>query len=189
VSTASNTVRTGLVQQSLPSPEDESHRGMLSAAWIRRVSCVHEDGRSQYVDREIHVVVDNLGTHFTAEVRDWLADNPNITFHRTPVGAPWTNQIEIWFGLITRQAIRRGTFSSVKQLITTIENYIANWNANCKPFTWTAAADTILAKCDGLSQKSEAYGTLVWLLICTKPKPWLTPGSQRVFLDRSSRDG
>jgi len=146
VSTASKTVRTGLVQQSLPSPEDESHRGMLSAAWIRRVSCVHEDGRSQYVDREIHVVVDNLGTHFTAEVRDWLADNPNITFHRTPVGAPWINQIEIWFGLITRQAIRRGTFSSVKQLITTIENYIANWNANCKPFTWTAAADTILAK-------------------------------------------
>jgi hypothetical protein len=47
-------------------------------------------------------------------VRDWLADNPNSTFHRTPVGASWINQIEIWFGLITRQAIRRGTFSSVK---------------------------------------------------------------------------
>jgi DDE superfamily endonuclease len=90
--------------------------------------------------------VDNLGTHFTLDVRDWLAANPNITFHRTPAGASWINQIEIWFGLITRQAIRRGTFSSVKQLITTIQNYIANWNANWKPFSWTADADTILAK-------------------------------------------
>lgn len=57
-------------------------------------------------------MVDNLGTHFTPEVRGWLADNPNITFHRTPVGTSWINQIEIWFGLVTRQAIRRGTFSS-----------------------------------------------------------------------------
>jgi hypothetical protein len=101
---------------------------------------------AQYADREVHVVVDNLGTHFTPEVRDWLANNPNITFHRTPVGASWINQIEIWFGLITRQAIRRGTFSSVKQLIATIHNYITNWNASCRPFTWTADADTILAK-------------------------------------------
>jgi len=68
-------------------------------------------------------VVDNLGTHFTPEVREWLADNPNITFHRTPVGASWMNQIEIWFGLITRQAIRRGTFSSVKQLVATLPKF------------------------------------------------------------------
>ena len=101
---------------------------------------------AKYVDRELHVVVDSLGTHFTAEVRDWLVDNPDITLHRTLVGASWMNQIEIWFGLITRQAIRRGTFSSVKQLVTTIKNYIANWNADCKPFAWTADADTILAK-------------------------------------------
>jgi hypothetical protein len=87
-----------------------------------------------------------FGTHFTAEVRDWLANNPNITLHRTPDGASWMNQIEIWFGLITRQAIRRGTFSSVKRLITTIKNYITNWNADCKPFDWTADAETILAK-------------------------------------------
>ena len=70
---------------------------------------------AQYADHEVHVVVDNVGTHFTPEVRDWLANNPNITYHRTPVGASWINQIKIWFGLITRQVIRRGTFSSVKQ--------------------------------------------------------------------------
>jgi transposase len=53
---------------------------------------------AKYVDRELHVVVNNLGTHFTTEVRDWLADNPNITLHRTPVGASWMNQIEICSG-------------------------------------------------------------------------------------------
>lgn len=101
---------------------------------------------AKYANREIHVVVDDLGTHFTTTVQEWLASNPNITFHRASAGASWINQIEIWFGLITRQAIRHGTFSSVKQLVTTIKNYITNWNADCKPFTWTADADTILAK-------------------------------------------
>lgn len=101
---------------------------------------------ARYAGRELHVVVDNLGTHFTPDVRAWLAVNPNITFHRTPVGASWLNQIEIWFGIITRQAIRRGTFSSVKQLITSIKNYTANWNNDPKPFTWTADVDTILSK-------------------------------------------
>lgn len=110
---------------------------------------------AKYVDRELHVVVDNLGTHFTAEVRDWLTKNPNITLHRTPVGASWMNQIEIWVGLITRQAIRRGTFSSVKQLATTIKNYITDWNANCKPFAWTAdAATQSLPKFAGSNRKS-----------------------------------
>lgn len=78
----------------------------------------------------------------------WIA-NPErcrLPEHRTPTGASWINQIEIWFGLITRQAIRRGTFSSVKQLIATIKNYIDNWNSTCQPFAWTADANTILAK-------------------------------------------
>lgn len=89
---------------------------------------------AQYPDRELHVVVDNLETHFTPDVSDWLANNPYITFHGTPVGVSWLNQIEIWFGLITRQAIRRGTFNSVQQLVTTIKYYITNWNGECKPF-------------------------------------------------------
>jgi hypothetical protein len=70
----------------------------------------------------------------------------NAQFGTHTVGASWINQIEIWFGLITHQAIRRGTFSSVKQFIATIHNYITNWNASCRPFTWTADADTILAE-------------------------------------------
>jgi transposase len=109
---------------------------------------------AKYVDRELHVVVNNLGTHFTTEVRDWLADNPNITLHRTPVGASWMNQIEIWFGLITRQAIRRRTFSSVKQLVITIKNYITNWNADCKPFAGPPMPTPSLPKSAGLGRKS-----------------------------------
>jgi transposase len=99
-----------------------------------------------HAGRDIHVVLDNLSTHTTPEVAAWLANNPNVQFHFTPVGSSWLNQIEIWFGIITRQSIRRGTFASVKVLIAQIRNYIAHWNTNAKPFTWTATADEILAK-------------------------------------------
>ena len=81
-----------------------------------------------HAGKEIHVVLDNLSTHTTPEVKEWLEKNPNVEFHFTPVGSSWLNQIETWFGIITRQAIRRGTFSSVKVLIKRIHDYIAHWN-------------------------------------------------------------
>jgi len=99
-----------------------------------------------HAGKEIHVVLDNLSTHTTPEVKAWLEKNPNVQFHFTPVGSSWINQIETWFGIITRQAIRRGTFSSVKVLIRRINDYIAHWNSNAEPFVWTATADEILAK-------------------------------------------
>lgn len=99
-----------------------------------------------YVGREVHIVLDNLSTHTTPEVMAWLADNPRVRFHFTPKGSSWINQIETWFGIITRQSIRRGTFTSVKVLITQIREYIAHWNATATPFTWTATAEEILAK-------------------------------------------
>jgi transposase len=101
---------------------------------------------AKYQGREVHVVLDNFSTHSTEEVRKWLEVHPGISFHFTPTSSSWLNQIETWFSTLTRQAIRRGTFSSVRQLIRTIEDYIANWNRTCKPFTWTADADSILAK-------------------------------------------
>jgi transposase len=91
-------------------------------------------------------VLDNLSTHTTPQVQEWLEKNPHVHFHFTPVGSSWINQIEIWFGIITRQSIRRGTFTSVKVLTTRIRDYITRWNRNPKPFTWTATADEILAK-------------------------------------------
>jgi transposase len=96
--------------------------------------------------KEIHVVLDNLSTHTTPEVQAWLEKNPEVKFHFTPKGSSWINQIETWFSIITRQAIRRGTFSSVKVLIAAIRDYIQHWNTTCTPFVWTATADEILAK-------------------------------------------
>jgi transposase len=99
-----------------------------------------------HAGKEIHVILDNLSTHTTPDVQQWLANNPHVRFHFTPIGSSWINQIETWFGIITRQAIRRGTFTSVKVLITQIRDYIAHWNADARPFTWTATTEEILAK-------------------------------------------
>jgi transposase len=95
---------------------------------------------------DIHVVLDNLSTHTTPDVETWLQDNPHVHFHFTPVGSSWINQIETWFGIITRQSIRRGTFTSVTVLVKRIREYIAHWNTQATPFTWIATADEILAK-------------------------------------------
>lgn len=108
-------------------------------AFIRKAAKPH-------AGKQIHVVLDNLSTHDTPEVKAWLARNPNVTFHFTPVGSSWINQIETWFGIITKQAIRRGTFTSVNALINRIRAYVEAWNTDAKPFTWTATADEILAK-------------------------------------------
>jgi transposase len=97
-------------------------------------------------DKPIHVVLDNLSTHNNPDVDTWLAKHPNVTFHFTPKGSSWINQIETWFGIATRQAIRRGSFSSLAHLIRTIYNYITHWNDDAEPFTWTATADEIIEK-------------------------------------------
>ena len=76
----------------------------------------------------------------------WLARNPRITLHFTPTSGSWLNMVEIFFGIITRQAIRRGTFTSVKDLIAAIEAFIDGWNERCQPFTWTKTADTIIGE-------------------------------------------
>jgi hypothetical protein len=84
-------------------------------------------------------------THKHAEVRAWLAKNPRITLHFTPTGCSWLNLVECFFSIITRQAIRRGSFTSVKELITVIGAFIDSWNDHPRPFTWTKDAAAILA--------------------------------------------
>ncbi len=93
----------------------------------------------------LHIVADNYGTHKHPVVTAWLAKNPRITIHFTPTSGSWMNLVEVFFGIITRQAIRRGTFTSVKDLIGAIETYIDAWNERCRPFTWTKVADRIIA--------------------------------------------
>ena len=95
---------------------------------------------------QLHIVCDNYGTHKHPKVKAWLAKNPRISMHFTPTSGSWLNMVEIFFGIITRQAIRRGTFTSVKDLIAAIEGFIDGWNERCHPFVWTKTADQILTK-------------------------------------------
>jgi transposase len=94
----------------------------------------------------LHVVCDNYATHKHPKVKAWLAKNPRVTMHFTPTSGSWLNMVEIFFGIITRQAIRRGTFTSVKDLIGAIEAFIDGWNDRCEPFVWTRTADQIIGK-------------------------------------------
>lgn len=101
---------------------------------------------AEYSGQQIHVVLDNLSTHSGEDVDRWLARHSNVTFHFTPVGSSWINQVEIWFGNITRQSIRRSTHTSVKMLINSITAYISSWNEDAKPFKWVATAEEIIQK-------------------------------------------
>jgi transposase len=97
----------------------------------------------------LHIVCDNYATHKHPSVQTWLARNPRITMHFTPTSGSWLNMVEIFFGIITRQAIRRGSYTSVKDLIHAIETYIDAWNERCHPFTWTKSADETVKKATG----------------------------------------
>ena len=94
----------------------------------------------------LHVVADNYATHKHPTVQAWLAKHPRVRMHFTPTSGSWLNLVEVFFGIITRQAIRRGTFTSVKDLIAAIETFIDAWNDRCQPFVWTKTADEILTK-------------------------------------------
>jgi len=95
---------------------------------------------------DIHLVLDNYGTHKHPEVRKWLADRPRYHVHFTPTSSSWLNQIERWFAEITRKRIRRGTFHSVRDLIKAIKDYVRHYNKNPQPFQWIASASKIIRK-------------------------------------------
>jgi transposase len=115
-------------------------------AWKRRYA---SEGLGGLDDRrrQLHIVLDNYGTHKHPEVRSWLARNPRVILHFTPTSGSWLNIVEIFFGIITRQTIRRGTFTSVKDLTAAIGTFIDGWNDRCEPFTWTKTADELLPHC------------------------------------------
>jgi transposase len=100
---------------------------------------------------DIHLVIDNYGTHKTPKVAAWFRRHPRYHLHFTPTSASWLNQVERWFAKITEQRIRRETFQSVPQLIEAIMKYIAANNRNPKPFVWTASAETIFHKLKKIS--------------------------------------
>ena len=99
-----------------------------------------------YPRREIHMICDNYGTHKHPKVKAWLLAHPRFHFHFTPTSASWLNLVERWFGVITQQAIRRGSFRAVRELERTITRFLATWNDNAAPFVWTKSAKQIQEK-------------------------------------------
>ena len=97
-------------------------------------------------DLDVHLVVDNYSTHKHVKVKRWLAARPRYHIHFTPTYSSWINQVEIWFNIITQKAIRRGSFSSVHQLVDKIRYFTDAYNPQARPFLWTATADSILQK-------------------------------------------
>jgi putative transposase len=97
-------------------------------------------------DLDIHLIVDNYGTHKSQKVREWLARRPRYHVHYTPTYTSWLNQVETWFGIIEQKTIRRGTFRNVGELVAQIARFVKEYNANCRPFAWHATADSILGK-------------------------------------------
>jgi transposase len=97
-------------------------------------------------DNTIHVILDNLSTHKSPPVHRWLRRHPRVHFHFIPTSSSWLNLVERWFGEITRDRIRRGTFESVPSLVTAIEEYLAHYNQAPRRFIWTKDADMILDK-------------------------------------------
>jgi len=90
---------------------------------------------AEYPDQEIHVILDNLNTHKPKEDR-WLHRHPRVHFHFIPTHASWLNQVEIWFSILSRQALRQASFSGVKDLRQAMDKFIAAYNPQAHPFEW-----------------------------------------------------
>ena len=106
-------------------------------------------------DLDVHLVLDNLKTHKTRLVHDWLVKRPRFHLHFTPTSASWLNLVACWFAVLSRRRLERGVFTSTAELEDAIVRYIAANNADPKPFVWARSADAILASltrfCQGIS--------------------------------------
>ncbi len=115
------------------------HRHQEFLAFLKHVARAYPDG-------ELHLVMDNYAAHKHPNVNAWLAGNPRIHVHFTPTSGSWLNLVEVWFSIIERQAIHRGSFPSVRDLMIKIRAFINGWNDRCHPFIWTKPADQVLEK-------------------------------------------
>src|SRR5262245_22357623 len=116
------------------------HRAKEFICFLKRIErCVQ-----RHLD--IHLVLDNYGTHKTPEVKAWLSRHRRFQLHFTPTSASWLNLVERFFADITQKRIRRGAFRSVAELEEAIHDYLDRHNADPKPFVWTKSAEVILDK-------------------------------------------
>ena len=121
----------------------ECHRRHRSQEFLRFLDTI--DARVP-ADVDVHLILDNYGTHKTARVRRWFVRHPRFHVHFTPTSASWLNLVERWFALLSEKQIKRGTHRSVRALETAIREYLATTNDVPKPFVWTKTADEILTK-------------------------------------------
>jgi transposase len=126
------------------------HRHQEFLAFLRQVTRAYPAG-------ELHLVMDNYAAHKHPNVRSWLAANPRVIVHFTPTHASWMNLVEVWFSIIERQAIHRGTFGSVRDLNAKIRAFIDGWNDRAHPFTWTKNPDQILKKANRKKTSDAAH--------------------------------
>jgi transposase len=116
------------------------HRNVEFRKFLRQID------RDVSAELDIHMILDNYGTHNHPKVKAWLEKHPRFHLHFTPTSSSWLNLVERWFGEITRKRIRRGVFRSVSDLVAAIEDFIRVNNENPKPFVWTKRVDQILEK-------------------------------------------
>jgi transposase len=131
---------------------ERRHRSVEFRAFLDRVEC------GVPPDVEVHLVLDNLKTHKTRLIHDWLVKRPRRHLHFTPTSASWLNLVECWFALLSRQRLARGAFTSVGDLEAAILAYVAETNADPKPFVWTKTADDILASVARFCQRTSNSG-------------------------------
>lgn len=128
------------------------HRHQEFLSFLRRIDQAVPAGLN------VHLIADNYGTPKHAKVKAWLAARPHWHLHFVPTYSSWLNQVERFFALITDKAIRRGSFRSVTELVRKIDHFVQHHNQNCKPFVWTATAESILAKLQRLCTRITGTG-------------------------------
>ncbi|MGF6961335.1 transposase [Paraburkholderia youngii] len=120
----------------------ELHRRHRSSEFVQFLRTIDA---SVPAEMEVHLVMDNYGTHKTPSIKNWFARHPRFHIHFTPTSASWLNQVERWFATLTEKYIRRGTHRSTRQLEEAIGHYLDVYNSNPRPFVWSKSAHEILA--------------------------------------------
>jgi len=119
----------------------ELHRRHRAAEYLKFLRAID---KAVPAELDVHVVCDNLATHKTPAVNEWIARHPRFHVHFTPTGSSWINQVERWFAYLTTQLLQRGVHKSVQALETDVRDWIGQWNADPRPFVWKKTAEEIL---------------------------------------------
>lgn len=121
----------------------EVHRRHRAREFLQFLKCIDANVPR---DLELHLILDNYGTHKTPMIKRWLLRHPRFHLHFTPTGSSWINLVESWFSVFTRKRLKRSAHRSTRSLEQTIRQYLDSNNANPNPFVWTKTADEILEK-------------------------------------------